>query len=126
MLFDYNGVRTFTDTLQVDDIGNCAIKCEGTYRVGRVTLYGEYYLVTKTVMGKTSLAKFGPIDPDLVGMASGFELSFKRMDYKEAAISKEIQLFLNDGMKGISKAEEVTDFEAFEAVPSLEEAFRNA
>ena len=126
MIFDYNGVRTFTDSLQIDDIGNCAIKCEGTYRDGRVEFYGEYYLITKTVMGKTSIVKFGPIDPDSVGMVNGFELTFKKINFKEAAICKEIQLFINDGFKGISKAEEITDIEAFELAPSVKETFENA
>jgi len=125
MIFDYNGVKTFTDSLQIDDIGNCAIKCEGTYREGRIPFYGEYYLITKTVMGKTAIAKFGPVDPDSPGMVNGFELTFKKINYKEATICKEIQLFINDGLKGISKAEQITDIEAFELVPSLQSTFDN-
>ena len=53
MLFDYQATKTFANTLQLDDIGNCAIRCEGSYRDGKITLPGDYYLVTKTIMGKT-------------------------------------------------------------------------
>ena len=35
MLFDYSATRTFNQTLQIDDIGNCAIRGEGSYRDGR-------------------------------------------------------------------------------------------
>ena len=125
MIIDYNGVKTFTDSLQIDDIGNCAIKCEGVYREGRIQLYGEYYLVTKTIAGRTSIAKFGPIVPDLNVMQNSFECTYKNIAYKESTIIREINLFINDGMKGISKAEVITDLEVFEAFPSLQETFDN-
>ena len=65
MLFDYQATKTFANTLQIDDIGNCAIRSEGSYRDGKITLPGDFYLVTKTIMGKTYIAKFGPLVPDI-------------------------------------------------------------
>jgi hypothetical protein len=57
MLFDYSATRTFTQTLQIDDPGNCAIRGEGTYRDGKVTFDCDYYMIIKTVMGKTTFIK---------------------------------------------------------------------
>lgn len=125
MLIDYNGVRTFTDSLQIDDIGNCAIRCEGTYRDGRVTVYGEYYLITKTVAGRTAIVKFGPVVPELPAMQNSFECTYKNIAYKEQAIIREITMFMNDGMKGISKAEVILELEAFDAFPVLKDTFDN-
>lgn len=125
MLFDYQATKTFANTLQIDDIGNCAIRCEGSYRDGKITLPGDYYLVTKTIMGKTYIAKFGPMVPDIPYMPNTFSASFKVISYKEASICKEIQLFLNDGAHAITQAEEVLEMEVYEAFPSLEDTFNN-
>lgn len=125
MIFDYNATRTFADTLQVDDPGNCAIRCEGIYYEGKIPCYGEYYLITKTVMGKTSVLKFGPVVADLPYALNSFDASFKQFKYKEATIEKEIKLFINDGKKGITKAEEVLDLDAFNAYPSMQDTFDN-
>lgn len=124
-LFDYQATKTFANTLQVDDIGNCAIRCEGSYRDGKINMPGDFYLVAKTIMGKTYIAKFGPMIPDIPYMPNTFEASFKVINYKEAAICKEIQLFLNDSTHAITQAEEITDLEVFEMFPSLEDTFNN-
>lgn len=125
MLIDYSATKTFSETLQLDDIGNCAIRCEGTYYEGRLPNYGEYYMIVKTIMGKTSVIKFGPVVADFPYMLNSFEVNFKQFKYKESSIEKEIKLFLNDSKKGISKAEEVTEFDVFGAFPDLKATFEN-
>ena len=125
MIFEFNATKTFTETLQIDDIGNCAIRCEGIMQEGRIKMPADYYLVTKTVMGKTGILKFGPVVPDLCEMQSTFAAAFKKMNYKEQSIEHEIDMFINDGRKGITRAEEITDIEAFEAYPSADETFEN-
>jgi len=124
-LIDYNATKTFTETLQIDDIGNCTIKCEGTYFEGRIPFFAYYYMSIKTIMGKTSIVKFGPIDPDFPTMPNSFEASYKKINFKEPAIIKEIQQFVNDGLKGISKAEVVIETEAYEAWPDLQDTMEN-
>jgi hypothetical protein len=57
MLIDYNATRTFTDTIQIDDPGNCAIHGEGSFRDGKITFDGDYYMLISTVMGKTTFVK---------------------------------------------------------------------
>jgi hypothetical protein len=125
MLFDYQATKTFANTLQVDDIGNCAIRCLGRYKDGKVYFPGEFYLITRTIMGRTYLAKYGPMVPDIPYMPNTFDASFKIFAYKEATICREIQLFLNDTTHDITEAEEITDIEVFENFPSLEETFSN-
>ncbi len=125
MIFEFNATRTFTDTLQIDDIGNCAIRCEGIMYENKIKFPAEYYLITKTVMGKTGILKFGPVVPDLGDMQNGFSADFKKIKYKEQSIEREIDTFINDGKKAITKAEEITDIEAFESYPSANETFNN-
>jgi hypothetical protein len=125
MLFDYQATKTFENTLQINDIGNCAIRCVGRYKDGKVFLPGEFYLITKTIMGRTYLAKFGPMIPDIPYMQNTFDASYKIFAYKEATICREIELFLNDATRKITEAEEITDLEVFANFPSLEETFNN-
>ena len=126
-IIDYNGVRTFSDSLQIDDIGNCAIRCEGYYKDGKTTLPCEYYMVTRTIMGKTGVFKFGPVDPEVYGqqMLNSFSASYKKIPYKEATIEREISMFINDGLKQVTLAEVILPEEAFEAYPSIEETYMN-
>ena len=125
MIFEFNATKTFTDTLQIDDIGNCAIRCEGIMQEGRIKLPAEYYMIVKTVMGMTGILKFGPVIPDICEMQSTFSATFKKIKYKEQSIEHEIDLFINDGRKEITKAEEITDVEAFDCYPSAEDTFEN-
>ena len=117
MLFDYSATRTFNQTLQIDDIGNCAIRGEGSFRDGRAVFSGDYYMVVKTIMGKTTFIKWGPLMPDFVALPNTFKLEVKTAAYKEATVAKEIQSFINDGLKGIQEAEEILPEEALEFLP---------
>jgi hypothetical protein len=120
MLFDYSATRTFNQTLQIDDIGNCAIRGEGSYRDGRCIFSGDYYLLVKTIMGKTTIIKWGPLQPDLLALPNTFKLEIKTTPYKEPIIAKEIQSFINDGLKGIHNAEELLPEEAVEYLPNTQ------
>lgn len=117
MLFDYSATRTFNQTLQIDDIGNCAIRGEGSFRDGRAVFSGDYYMIVKTVMGKTTFIKWGPLMPDFESLPNTFKLEVKTAPYKEATVAKEIQSFVNDGLKGIHNAEEILPEEAIEYLP---------
>ena len=117
MLIDYSATKTFTQTLQIDDIGNCAIHGEGSFRDGKVPFPGDYYMIVKTVMGKTTFIKWGPLMPDFVALPNTFKLEIKTSQYKEGTIMKEIQTFINDGLKGIHDATELLPEEAIEFLP---------
>ena len=125
MIFEFNATKTFTETLQIDDIGNCAIRCEGITREGKIAFPAEYYLITKTIMGKTGIIKFGPVLPDMSDMQNNFAVAYKVTTYKEQTIEREINIFINDGRKEITKAEAITEFEAFDAYPSIKDTFEN-
>ena len=118
MLFDYSATKTFNQTLQIDDIGNCAIRGEGTFRDGRFTFAGDYNMIIKTIMGKTTFIKWGPLMPDLDNLPNSFKLEVKTAAYKEATVAKEIQSFINDGFKGIQAAVEILPEEAIDYLPA--------
>lgn len=55
--------------------------------------------------------------PDFEALPNTFKLEVKTAAYKEATIAKEIQSFINDGLKGIQEAEEILPEEALEFLP---------
>jgi hypothetical protein len=87
MVFEYSVQRTFTEAIDVVDIGNTALKCTGSS-------LDDYYIVLKTIMGKTSIIKFGPVCPDIEILLNDFTVTYKKMDYKESGICKEIDKFI--------------------------------
>ena len=77
-------------------------------------------------MGKVSILKFGPVCPDIEVLQNDFSVSYKKMDYKEMAIYKEVDKFINDFRKEIATVEEITEYEAWQAFPAVQQQFENA
>ena len=111
MIFEYNQQPVFMKNIQIDDIGNVALRC--TNEKGF-----DYYIIIRTYLGKTALMKFGPVFPDLDMLPNSMELSFKKFDYKENTIIKETEKFINDGRSGITEVEIISEAEAFERMPT--------
>lgn len=118
MLFEYSVQKTFNQTIDVVDAGNTALKCTNRNM-------DNYYIIIKTIMGKTSILKYGPVCPDLEILIDDFSVSYKKFDYKESSIHKEIDRFINDYKKDIETVEEITEYEAWEAFPNIQEYFEN-
>lgn len=118
MIFDYASEEVFTKQLDLVDPGNTCIRGTNEEKM-------DYYLIIKTVMGKTSFLKFGPVFPDAPILLEDFSVSYKKANYKENTINKEINLFLNDTKKCLVEAKETVEYEAFQAFPNLEDAFNN-
>lgn len=117
MVFEYSIQKTFNETIDVVDIGNTALKCHGAKL--------DYYIILKTVMGKTHIMKFGPIEPDIDMLFNDFSIQYKKIDYNETAISKEVNKFINDFRKEIILIEEITEHEAWLDFPDIKCQFKN-
>lgn len=120
MIVDYKAQRTYDATLQIDDPGNCAIMCHGSFRDNRVTLPGDYYMIVATVMGRTTIIKWGPLVPDISELPNGYTLDVKSFNYKEPTIEREITMFINSPDKAIYEAETILVEEALEAIPTID------
>ena len=119
MVFEFSIQKTFNQSIDVVDIGNTALRCVNKQM-------DNYYLITKTVYGKAYILKFGPVCPDIEALLDDFSVSYKKIDYKEATLYKEIDKFLNDYKKEIETVEEITDFEAWSDFPPIRPYFENA
>jgi hypothetical protein len=119
MIFEYSVQKTFNESIDVVDIGNTALRCTGSN-------LDEYYIILKTIMGKVSIIKFGPVVQDIDVLFNDFSVVYKKIDYKENLISKEVDKFINDFKKEITNVEEVTEYEAWQAFPAIQQCFENA
>lgn len=119
MIFEYSVQKTFNESIDVVDIGNTALRCTGSN-------LDEYYIILKTIMGKVSIIKFGPVVQDIDVLFNDFSVVYKKIDYKENLINKEVDKFINDFKKEITNVEEVTEYEAWQAFPAIQQCFENA
>lgn len=111
MEIKYKPEKQLTAVLDIDDIGNCAIEAYND-------LNEYYYLLIKTVLGKSKVYSFGPIVED--GQADHFDLSFYTMDYNIKKLQKTVFAFLNNFKTNIEAAI-VIDFEqALTKITSLD------
>lgn len=118
MIFEFSVQKTFTESIDIVDIGNTALRCINKGM-------DEYYIICKTVFGKTAMIKFGPVCPEIDGLLNDFTVNYKKIDYKETSISKEIDKFINDYKKEITAVEEITDYEAWRGFPAVQQYFEN-
>lgn len=118
MLFEFSVQKTFTQSIDIVDMGNTALRCTNPHME-------NFYIIIKTVLGKTSILKFGPVCPDLDILLEDFSVMYKKLDYKETAIFKEIDKFINDFKKSIETVEEITEYEAWKEFPNIQQFFEN-
>lgn len=118
MVFEFSVQRTFNQSIDVVDMGNTALKCTNKS-------LDSYYIIVKTVMGKTHIIKFGPVYPDEETLLEDFFVSYKKIDYRESLVYKEIDKFINDYKKNIDTVEEITEYEAWQDFPQIQQNFEN-
>lgn len=118
MIFEFSVQKTFNQSIDIVDIGNTALCCTNRFME-------NYFLIIKTVMGKTSIIRYGPICADLSILLNDFSVGYKKIDYKETVIRKEIDKFINDYKKEIDTIEEITEYEAWKDFPPIQQYFEN-
>lgn len=112
MNFDYLVKIKKESSINIDDIGNCAIDVYND-------LGFEWLLIIHTVEGNTQIVEFGPILPDLDYPPAKVVYTYDRMDFAEGKIINRIQKFLNDGYRAVTQAFEISKEEAKDKMKSL-------
>lgn len=119
MIIDYAPDRVFTQSLDIVDAGNACVRCIDKEGV-------EYYIITKTIMGRTHVLKFGPIMPDMEDyLLNTFSVVYNYVEYKENKIEKEFKMFINDVKKEITEAVCVEPEEALPLIPNVAQLWEN-
>lgn len=118
MIFEFSVQKTFNESIDVVDMGNATLRCTNRQ-------LDNYYIIVKTIMGKTHFIKFGPVCSEIDALLEDFSVEYKKIDYKESQVYKEIDKFINDFKKGIEVVEEVTEYEAWQDFPEIQQLFEN-
>jgi hypothetical protein len=118
MIFEFSVQKTFNESIDVVDMGNTALRCTNRQ-------LDNYYIIVKTIMGKTHFIKFGPVCSEIDALLEDFSVEYKKIDYKESQVYKEIDKFINDFKKGIETVEEVTEYEAWQDFPAIQQLYEN-
>ena len=110
MQIDYFLETVVNGSLDVENVSNCAIEANDD-------LGNFYYLIIKTKMGVSNVLEFGPINEyDITGMAYQ---KYKRAEINEKKLQKIIYDFLNNDLRKITQAQEISFDTAYEKYPSL-------
>lgn len=116
MEFKYFYVRTHTDALDVENIGNCFIEAFGDNGT-------RQYLWIRTELGFTKILEAGPYVDDGKIPCKSCDISFQSTEFSESKIIKRIESFLNTIKYHITQAfdkqEEYTEEEKFEKLYNL-------
>lgn len=99
-VIEFDSEERYMKAIDIVDIGNTVIRATSEDVC-------DYYILIKTVMGKTSILTFGPVIPDVPMLVNGFNVNYKKMDYKEPKIIKEINSILNNAKTKIIDAKEI-------------------
>ena len=118
MIFEFAVQKTFNQSIDVVDPGNTALRCTNR-------LLNDYYIIIKTIMGKTHFLKFGPVCSDIDALLEDFSVEYKKIDYKESQVYREIDKFINDFKKGTEEVKEVTEYEVWQEFPTIKQLFEN-
>ena len=100
MNFEYLIKVQKQESINIEDIGNCAIDAYND-------LGFNYVLIVRTKEGTTEIIEYGPIIPDVEFLPANVHYTYSRFDFKQSKIERLIQSFLNDGYKGITQAFEI-------------------
>lgn len=101
MTFEYLQRVVIDASLEIEDIGNCAI-------IGRNDFGEEFYFLTRTYDGETECIEYGPCQPDVNLLPTSVYLKYDRWIWNQPKLEKRINMFLNDPKKGISQADNST------------------
>lgn len=112
MHFDYLAKVQRQESIDIENIGNCAIDVYND-------LGFNWVLIIKTIEGVTHIIEFGPTLPDIVALPEKVIYDYDRIDFNEKKIKRIIDSFLNDYTKNVTQAFEIGFEEAKSKIRNL-------
>ena len=116
--FKFNNEYVAQSLIELDNIGDFCLEAINEDDL----LY--YYLMIKTVMGKSEIVSFGPIIPDMEELPSGYTCSYENIDYSDKRIFIYINKWLNDRGKKITSAKQISVKEFYDNIPDIKDCIQ--
>lgn len=119
MEFEYFYTQQATGSLDIEDIGNCAIQANtdnGVY----------FYLVIETHLGFSHIFRYGPRILNSDSLPKSCSCSYSCMEYNEGKLQTAIQQFLNPKFYQITQAIEIDKDTALNNCISILDYFKDS
>lgn len=111
MEFGYFETKLMNATIDIEDIGNCALKASNDK-------YEFYYLIISTKAGYSTIIEFGPYNEVEIEQCNA---TFSKNSFNRDKIIKRIKMFLNNPKRVITQVISLTIEEALqEYIPITE------
>lgn len=118
MLVKFQVSRVFNNELEIDDIGQTAIRCSNSD-------WGTWYLMIKTIRGVSHILEYGPVFPDTEEFGKDFSAAYYSLKFNEKRLHSVVSGFLNDSDKIIEEASECDPDELFDDFPDVIKLYKN-
>lgn len=113
MEFQYNPVKAFAGSIEIEDLGQCTLECIDNKGF-------HYYLIIRTLLGESTIFEYGPIVPDFSTLPKLVTCKITTIEYDENKISRAIQIFLsNKGKNSVEIVNELSTKDALDSCVSL-------
>lgn len=111
MEIEYYLQKIVNGILDVEDISNCAV--EANDDIGNY-----YYMIINSELGYSKILEFGPVSLDHSFLNTAYQ-KFKTIEYSQTKLKKVLFEFLNNDLRKITQAREVSVEDAYIRYPSL-------
>ncbi len=89
MQFEYQKIVTAQETIDIEDVGNCALQT--------FTAYGETkVLIIKTTDGISEIIEFGPANVDIKELPDHVVYIYDRFEFNQRKVIRRIDKFIQD------------------------------
>lgn len=115
--FEYLYLTQSNDSIEIEDIGNCAILANND--MGQTWVF-----IIKTLLGFSYIIEYGPYYN--YKLTDYLNSSFQKIEYSEFKIKKKIDKFLNDPRRMITQVQLIDEDEALNKIDNVAEVFNES
>ncbi len=118
MIVEFQVSKVYNNELDIKDIGQASICCTNPE-------WGTWYLIIRTIRGKSHVLEYGPVFPDTESFGLNFEMKYYSMKFNEKKLYLLISNFLNDKNKEIDSASECDSDIVYDDFPNVIKLYKN-
>ena len=113
MEIEYYLQKIVNGLLEVEDISNCAVEANDD-------LGNFYYMIINSEMGYSKILEFGPVSANHDFLSTAYQ-KFKTIEFSQSKLKKVLYEFLNNDLRKITQAKEISVEDACANYPILTE-----
>ena len=112
MNFPYIYELVSLDSLDIEDIGNCTLKCFNDFG-------DAYYFNSKTSLGWVTIKQVGPLSSNDFEQSYIYSYRYTKKEYNQKMLYTTIDKFINDPKKHITQVFIISEDEFYDKIHEL-------